>query len=84
MLISEGQIYIYVYLAVRRKRLKSQTIHDYVHKNFDNSINQSSFIHGITSPKMLFQWAVYIANLKKNYSNAKNIPIYWENYPPIN
>ena len=29
------------------------------------SIKQSSFIHGITSLKMLFQWVVYIPNIKR-------------------
>ena len=36
----------------------------------------SSFIHGIASLKMLFQWAVYITFVTRNYTNVKNISIY--------
>jgi len=50
--------------------------HSYI---IESSINQSSFIHGISSLKMLFQWAVYMTNFKRNYTDAKNmklLPLY--------
>ena len=38
----------------------------------------------MTLLKMLFPLAVYITNFKRNYTNVKNISIYYENYPIIN